>query len=226
MLVSLEDEIGSKPAVFRRLDEGEKNIINIALKMLMDDTYAPDGSLRDEMLLDTTWLDPHIKAFCAKMAKKAAELKDAGMKGALSLDHYYKRASVNAFRSTGLMYYLYQVENRMAREGVEGAIERDEQTIRKHCIKMYRFIATYCLNSNNKRWGSAYEAGYHKQKEGTKTDKRKPLIEQLTATFTREQLEELINKNKLDTEARHFLSQWKKKGWIVKIEKNTFQKQI
>lgn len=91
---------------------------------------------------------------------------------------------------------------------------------------MYKFIAQYCLESNNSRWGAMYESGYHKQKLGAKVDQRKPLIEQLTTTFTRVQLDELIEANKLDTEARHFLSQWKKKGWIIKIDKNTYQKQL
>lgn len=226
MLVTLEDEIGSRPAVFKPLSEDDDRLVSAALKKMMDDTYAPDGSLRDEMLLDTSWLDPSVKAFCAKMAKKAADMKDAGAKGALSLDHFYKRASVNAFRSVGLMYYLYLLENRMAQEGVEGAIMRDEKEIRRLCIKMYKFIAQYCLESNNRRWGAVYESGYHKQKLGAKVDQRKPLIEQLTTTFTRVQLDELIEVNKLDTEARHFLSQWKKKGWIIKIDKNTYQKQL
>lgn len=226
MLITLEDEIGSRPAVFKPLSEDDERLVSAALKKIMDDTYAPDGSLRDEMLLDTSWLDPSVKAFCAKMAKKAADMKDAGAKGALSLDHFYKRASVNAFRCAGLMYYLYLLENRMAQEGVEGAIMRDEKEIRHLCIKMYKFIAQYCLESNNSRWGAMYESGYHKQKLGAKVDQRKPLIEQLTTTFTRVQLDELIEANKLDTEARHFLSQWKKKGWIIKIDKNTYQKQL
>ena len=61
---------------------------------------------------------------------------------------------------------------------------------------------------------------------GAKVDKRKPLIEQLTNTFTRAQLDELISRNDLDTEARFFISQWKSKGWIIKIRKNVYQKQV
>lgn len=57
-------------------------------------------------------------------------------------------------------------------------------------------------------------------------DKRKPLIEQLTTTFTRAQLNELIEQNGLDTEARFFISQWKSNGWIIKLRKNVYQKQI
>ena len=42
----------------------------------------------------------------------------------------------------------------------------------------------------------------------------------------RAQLNELIEQNGLDTEARFFISQWKSNGWIIKLRKNVYQKQI
>ena len=59
---------------------------------------------------------------------------------------------------------------------------------------------------------------------GAKIDKRKPLIDQLTNVFTRDQLEELIAKNNLDTEWRKFISKWKMKGWIIKLRTGVYQK--
>ena len=82
------------------------------------------------------------------------------------------------------------------------------------------------MRSNTNRWGAIYEQGYKKQKEGAKVDKRKPLIEQLTTVFTRAQLIALIQQNGLDTEARFFISQWKSNGWIIKLRKNVYQKQV
>ncbi len=225
ILVSLEDEIGARPALFRPLTSQEQQLVSSALQYLMEDTYTPDGQLQPTQVLDTRFLDPVVSSFCTKMAKRAAEMKDAGMAGAQALDHYYKRASVNAFRSTGLVYYLYRIENRMADAGVEGAIHRSEEQIRRLCIKIYRFLAHYCLNANNNRWGRIYEEGYRKQKQGAKVDARKPLIDQLTTVFTRDQLSELIRQNELDTEERHFIAQWKAKGWIIKLRKNVYQKQ-
>ena len=124
------------------------------------------------------------------------------------------------------MYYLYLVENRMAEQGIEGTILRTEEAIRKCCVKCYRFLSAYCLKSDTNRWGKTYEEGYRKQKQGAKIDKCKPLIEQLTNVFTRAQLEELIEKNQLDTEARFYVAKWKAKGWIVKLRKNVYQKQL
>ena len=114
----------------------------------------------------------------------------------------------------------------MAEQGIEGTILRTEEAIRKCCVKCYRFLSAYCLKSDTNRWGKTYEEGYRKQKQGAKIDKCKPLIEQLTNVFTRAQLEELIEKNQLDTEARFYVAKWKAKGWIVKLRKNVYQKQL
>ena len=226
MLVSLEDEAGAKPALFRQLNESEHQLIDKALDLLMHDTYTDDDELQPILWLDMSWLEPSIDRFNSQTAKRVLEMKTAGEEGFRSLDHYRKRGSVNAFRSTGLIYYLYHIENQMAEAGIEGAALRTEEQIRKLCIKVYRYLASYCVRSNNNRWGKVYEEGYRKQMAGAKNDKRKPLIEQLTNTFTRAQLDELISRNELDTEARFFISQWKSKGWIIKIRKNVYQKQV
>ena len=226
ILVPLEDEAGSKPALFRPLTSDEDRLINRALDLLMQDTYTDDGSLQDTQMPDISWLYHSIDKFNDQICKRIIEMKTAGQRGYHSLDHYRKRGSVNAFRSAGLLYYLYSIENRMAEEGVEGAINRTEEQIRRLCIKVYFFIAAYCIRANTNRWGKIYEEGFRKQKEGAKIDERKPLLDQLTTTFTRNQLIELIELNELDTEARYFISQWKAKGMICKVRKNVYQKTV
>lgn len=225
ILCSLEDEAGSKPALFRPLREGEEALINEALALMMADTYAEDGELQPTLMLDTSWLNRHIDRFTDDTCRKVRELKDVGTKGYLALDAFRKRASVNAFRCVGLIYYLYKLENQMAEKQINGAVTRSEAQIQKYCIKIYKFLAYYCLNSANTRWGKLYEEYYAKQKQGAKIDQRKSLYDQLTTTFNRLQLEDLIVRNELDTEARVFLSKWKAKGMIVKVQKNVYQKQ-
>lgn len=226
MLVSLEDEIGGKPAIFRKLTDGEHNMINKALELMMNDTYDADGNLQPVLMLDTSWIDPHVERFCKSIRNKVIDMKNRGAKGYVSIDAFYKRASVNAFRSAGLMYYLYHIENRLAEQKVEGAICRTEEEIQKLCVKAYKFLAIYCLNSANNRWGKRYEELHNQQKEGAKTDDRKPLIDQLTETFTRAQLIDKCKELQLDTPPKNFLNKWKTKGWIIKIRKNTYQKKI
>lgn len=226
ILVSLEDEAGAKPAIFREMEENEKALLNSALDLLMQDTYTDDGELQPIQNLDMTWLYASIDRFTNQTIKRVKDMKTDGVEGYRSLDHYRKRSSVNAFRATGLLYYLYQIENRLADAGMEGAIYRDEEQIHRLCIKVYRFLTTFCLTSNTNRWGKTYEDGYRKQKEGAKVDTRKRLIDQVTTTFTRAQLIELIKQNQLDTHPRFFIYQWKNKGWITKLRKNVYQKLI
>lgn len=226
ILCSLEDEAGSKPSIFRRLTPEEETLVNSALNLMMDDTYDADGTLRPVKLLDTSWLNRHIDRFTDLMCKRIKDMKTQGAQGYHALDAFRKRASVNAFRSTGLIYYLYHIENKMADTKIEGAVHRDEEQIIRLCIKAYKFLCTYCLNSANNRWGKSYEEYYAKQKQGAKIDQRKPVIDQLTDTFTRDQLNVLIEKNGLDTEARFFLSQWKAKGLITKLRKNVYKKEL
>lgn len=226
ILCSLEDEVGAKAAIFRPLTPEEETLINAALDIMMNDTYDSDGGLRPTQMLDTSWLNRYIDQFTDRMCKKIKEMQLQGVQGYRALDAFRKRASVNAFRSVGLIYYLYQVENRMADAKMEGTVHRDEEQIRRLCIKAYKFLCTYCLNSAINRWGKFYEEYYAKKKQGAKIDQRKPLIEQLTDTFTRDQLIALIEKNGLDTEARFFLSQWKAKGLISKVRKNVYRKEL
>lgn len=225
ILIPFEDEAGAKPALFRKLTEGEQDLVQLAIDRLMQDTYTDEGLLQPVIELDTSWLDASVDRFTNDTSKRVLELKTAGQPYR-SLDHFRKRGSVNGYRSASMMYYLYQIENQLAKEGAQGAVYRDEEQIRRLCIRIYRYLANYCVRSNNDRWGAIYEDGYRRIKEGAKVDQYKPLIEQLTTTFTREQLDELITQNCLDTEARFFLSQWKSKGWITKVRKNVYQKQL
>ena len=125
------------------------------------------------------------------------------------------------FRCTGLMYHIYQLDNTLHNKQIH-----TEDEIRHLCQKLYRFLADFCLNSSINRWGSQYEDFYKKRAKGAKVDKRKALVEQLTTTFTREQLKELIRQNEMDTDARFFLSQWKAMGWIERVSTNVFRKPI
>lgn len=197
ILVTLEDEAGARPALFRALTSDECQLVGSALDYIMQDTYTDECQLQPIQVMDTTWLDAAVDRFSSQTAKRVLEMKTAGEEGYRSLDHYRKRGSVNAYRAAALLCYLYQVENRMAAAGIAGAVSRTDDQIHRLCIKVYRFLASYCVRSN--------------------TD---------TTVFTRAQLIALIKQNDLDTEARFFISQWKANGWIIKLRKNVYQKQV
>lgn len=219
IICTLEDETGANPAHFENFTPEQEANIKRMLELLMRQTYSEDGGLRPVINLDMSWLFADIDKWTNKMCRQVKDMKDRGVKGFLSIDSFRKRASVNAFRCTGLLYHLYLLDNDMAGREIHSELE-----IRKLCRKFYKFMADFCLKSTNNRWGQQYEDYYMKRLAGAKIDSRKALIDQLTTTFTRAQLEELITKNELSTDARFFLSQWNAKGWIRKTAKNVYEK--
>ncbi len=221
IICMLDDQVGARPAHFEDFTTEQEQEIGNMLKYLMQQTYDDNGGLRPNTELDMSWLHADINKWTAKICRKVKDMKARGEDGYLSIDAFRKRASVNAFRCTGLMYHIYQLDNTLHNKQIH-----TEDEIRHLCQKLYRFLADFCLNSSINRWGSQYEDFYKKRAKGAKVDKRKALVEQLTTTFTREQLEELIRQNEMDTDARFFLSQWKAKGWIERVSKNVFRKQI
>lgn len=221
ILCTLEDQIGAKPARFESFTPEQERDISLMLKLLMKQTYDDGGGLKPVINLDMQWLDADIEAWTRRQCRRVKDMQLKGKSGYRAIDTFRKRASVNAFRCTGLMYHMYHLDNEM-----HGRELHTETEIRALCRKMYRFMSDFCLNSAVNRWGQQYEEYYHKRALGSKPDTRKPLIEQLTKEFTRAQLCELIEKNNMDTDARRFLSMWKSKGWIEKVGKNVYRKNV
>ena len=53
---------------------------------------------------------------------------------------------------------------------------------------------------------------------------RVPLFDQLSPSFTRTQLDELVKRIGVSTPTRVLLSKWKAKGWIEEKQKYVYQK--
>ena len=221
ILCTLEDQIGAKPAHFESFTPEQEQSINVMLKLLMKQTYDEDDRLKPVINLDMSWLFDDIERWTQKQCRRVKDMQTRGKVGYRAIDTFRKRASVNAFRCTGLLYHMYHLDNEM-----HGKELHTEEEIRSLCRKMYRFMSEFCLNSAVNRWGQQYEEYYHKRALGSKPDRRKPLLEQLTKEFTRAQLCELIERNNMDSEARFFLSRWKSKGWIEKTDKNVYRKLV
>lgn len=221
IICTLEDQVGAPPAHFDDFTpEQEENISNM-LQFLMQQTYDDKGELRPTTELDMSWLYPYIDRWRNKISKKVKLMETRGEEGFRPIDAFRKRASVNAFRCTGLMYHLYHLDNQLHNEELH-----NEDEIRKLCRKLFLFLCDYCLNSAVNRWGNKYDEAVKRQQQGAKVDKRKPLFDQLTNVFTREQLVELSRKNDLNPDVRSRIYQWYTKGWITKLRKNVYQKQI
>ena len=104
VLCQLEDQIGADGAMFKPYTPEQLNAIHTMLQRMMADTYTPEGALREEMHLDTSWIDRDVRRWCQQQGKEALQ------SGSAALDVFRKRASVSAFRIMALCYYLYLLE--------------------------------------------------------------------------------------------------------------------
>ena len=73
------------------------------------------------------------------------------------------------------------------------------------------------------KWGKKYNDLMQNRVAGD-SNVRLPVFDQLSGTFTTDQLKELLTRNELTTSAKVFLSKWKAKGWIMKVRKDVYKK--
>ena len=224
ILIQLDDELGSDPAEFKDFTEDQERMVNDMLQTLMADCYSPEGALQPIILLDMKWLEKDIRRWCRKKAEEALK------SGNKALDVFRKRSSVSAFRSAALCYYLYLlgygIDIHKFCNGQVTLPENDLLIIQRLTRKLYRYFCESILSAMMGRWGAKYNELNKKRSDGVDIKPNERLIDQLTAVFTRQQLDLLIKENGNETESRFFLSQWKAKGWIEKIAKNQYRKLI
>lgn len=206
ILCKLQDDLGEDGAIFVPYSQEQRAAIDGMLQRLMDETYDGEGGLKPTLELDMSWLD---KTVCKWVKEKGRE---ATLSGSQSLDVFRKRSSVSAFRVASLCYHLYHME------------EGDELLIQKRCRQIYLYMAEYILTGMMERWGKRFEDLNLKREQEQKAGPKESLFDLLTETFTREQLNLLIEKQGKTTPDKVFLSRWKKLKVIEMIDKNTFRK--
>ena len=162
--------------------------------------------------LDMSWLD---KTVCKWVRGKGNE---ATLSGSQALDVFRKRSSVSAFRIAALCQYLYE----LSPEYYSGAM--DEAIIQKRVKQIYLYMAEYILQNMLDRWGKRFEELNAKREAEQKHGPKENLFDQLTETFTREQLNLQIEKQGKVTPDKVFINRWKKLRVIEIIDKNTFRK--
>ncbi len=104
ILVTLEDEAGAKPALFRALTDDECQLVHSALDVIMQDTYTDEGQLQPVQMVPMEWLDYHVRRWCNDQRQLVLKT------GSRARNCFYKRASVSAARMSCLLYYLWQTE--------------------------------------------------------------------------------------------------------------------
>ena len=237
ILCKLQDDLGEDGAIFVPYSQEQRAAIDGMLQRLMDETYDGEGGLKPTIELDMSWLD---KTVCKWVKEKGRE---ATLSGSQSLDVFRKRSSVSAFRVAALCYNLYAIGNQVAQTGSPAAVKAtdasafptttasscvggpiSEEVIQKRCRQIYLYMAEYILTGMMERWGKRFEDLNLKREQEQKAGPKESLFDMLTETFTREQLNLLIEKQGKATPDKVFLSRWKKLKVIEMIDKNTFRK--
>ena len=178
----------------------------------MNETYDNDGGLQPTYELDMSWLD---KTVCKWVRDKG---KEATLSGNQALDVFRKRSSVSAFRIAALCQYLYGMEIKNEKLKIQNEV------IQKRVRQIYLFMAEYILKGMLDRWGKRFEDLNSKREAEQKPGPKENLFDCLTDTFTREQLNLLIEKQGKVTPDKVFINRWKKLRVIEIIDKNTFRK--
>ena len=209
ILCKLEDDLGEDGAIFIPYSSEQRARIDTMLSRLMNETYDNDGGLQPTYELDMSWLD---KTVCKWVRDKG---KEATLSGNQALDVFRKRSSVSAFRIAALCQYLYMMEESMS-------VVPDN--IRRFVKQIYLYMAEYILQAMLDRWGKRFEDLNAKREAELKPGPKENLFDQLTETFTREQLNLLIEKQGKVTPDKVFINRWKKLRVIEIIDKNTFRK--
>ena len=209
ILCKLEDDLGEDGAIFIPYTSEQRARIDTMLSRLMNETYDNDGGLQPTYELDMSWLD---KTVCKWVRDKG---KEATLSGNQALDVFRKRSSVSAFRIAALCQYLYMMEESMS-------VVPDN--IRRFVKQIYLYMAEYILQAMLDRWGKRFEDLNSKREAESKTGPAVSIFDQLTDTFTREQLNLLIEKTGKSTPDKIFICRWKKLRVIEIIDKNTFRK--
>ena len=212
ILCRLDETLGEDGALFVPYSSEQRTRIDTMLSRLMNATYDENGGLRPVVYPDTSWLD---KTVCEWVRAKG---KEASLSGNCALDVFRKRASVSAFRVAALCQYLYEMEQ----SATSGQLT--DATTKRRVKQIYLFMADYILDGMMARWGKRFEELNTKRENENKPGPKTVLYDQLTDTFSREQLCALIEQQGKATPAKVFISQWKKLRVIEEVDRNTYRK--
>ena len=185
-----EDLMGEDAPQFRQQTEAERQLVERTVDRLMKETYTDDDLIQPTHDIPVEWLNLPVRKWCDEQRQQVLKT------GSRSLNCFYKRSSVSAWRMACMCYHLWD----------------EDPDQRAHVVKFYRFMANYILDGLMAKWGKQYEQ-MHK---GDSDDEgnRVTLYDQLPKQFSRDQLRELIVKLDLSSPDRIFIAKWKKAKMI------------
>ncbi len=188
---------------FRLMTPGEQQSVDHVLDALLSRTFVKvqtengeEERLGPEEFIDLSWLEKDIRRWCDQRKEEYHKT------GSRALRVCYRRSSVSAFRFTGLVAYLYMLdENRPA-------------NWQKLCRKIYLYMANYILDAMLAEYGATYEA-IKAEAENDKNAVQPSLYDSCPDEFSYDYIDQLVAERGGTKRTTEFLSTWKKKGWVV-----------
>ena len=209
IVCKMDDSLGEEGAIFTAYSAEQQAVIDSTLQKLMDMTYDGDGELQPVVELDMSWLDKTIVKWCDECRKEVVRTMSK------SMDVFYKRSSVSAFRIAALMQMLYQVEGK-----------KNEKEIHRLVKQTYLSCADRILNNMLQRWGKSFE-DISAEGDGEPYHTI-DYFSELPMEFSRKFLEEFLKQKGLRTPVRNIICNWRRWGWVEKYQKgedkNIFRK--
>lgn len=241
IIADLGDLMGEDAPVFREMTPEENAMVEATTQRLMDETYTEDGLLHPTHTVDMEWLFEDVEAWCR--TQRTLVLKT----GSRSLNCFYKRASVSAFRLATMCYYLFgEGEGSKGQEFKRTKVQKDKSSTN---IELLDGEAVEPLNkpkaieplnpakltpaqqavSRFYRFMAQYILDGLMKRWGKKfeqlqkttdegVDGKVTLYDAIPKVFSRDQLREQIVKLDLTTDAAVFICKWKKAHLIHAVQ--------
>lgn len=217
IIVGLEQKIGDNAPVFKDFSDADMAVINTVLDKMMNNIFDDEnGGLHNTVLLNLDFLRPHVEAFQEVARKEAIDAQS------WAVEDFRKRSSLSAFRIAAICFNLYNLSNELLPENKRFS----QWLIEKNTTVIYNFCAYFTLNSVLGFYGNKYDNIIKKAKEikaateGTVV----PIFDTLPDTFSKQRLENEIEKAELSSPARSFISKWLKQDRIEDLGDNTYRK--
>ena len=208
-----------KRGEYQELSNEDKSLINSYLDIMLDNIFDKDGTLKPTFLLDTSFLDTHIKKFLDKIE---IITDDPFTKAAETIYEFSSRASVSAFRIAVLCLYLYRLEQ----QHNTGANLSDDMVEQYVCC-IYNFAVYYILHNTLDRFGRKHsdvllnnKAIQAFENEYSNTG----IYDLLDYEFTYQDLVDLIITKKQTTDPKNRISKWKSSNMIIETSLGHYEK--
>ena len=187
--VTLPDQFGKSMPQWKEFTPEQKQIVDLGLERLNEISIQGD-TVQPEHMMKLDWLNKELKKWIEMQQAEAIRTDDR------TRDVFCRRAAVVGFRAGLLAWYLYG--------------ETNTPTIRKNVIRFATWVSNMMLNQHLLR--------FNVQNTNSNVNHWEELYKSLGNEFTRAELEDLIERQGIDSKPKVVIYKWKLLGIIEAVE--------